>query len=254
MITPRQLEELGEFYKIDKFTVFREYLQLLFLSYFYQNKKSTKIYFKGGTAIHLLFGSPRFSEDLDFSSEDKISQIKMMMEEVEKQIGRELAGIKLLPAYQGKQSIRFRLKYQPPEFKYPFVIRLDFTEGKRVKKPMASPLLTKFPLLFFPVVVHLSAEEILAEKIRALLTRGKGRDIFDLWFLLGTGIKIDKNLLASKLKEVGEKFYKEKLIEKVKNTPQKKLENDLAKFLPRPQREVVGILKEKLGEKLTESF
>lgn len=46
----------------------REYLQHLFLSRFYQLKKSEYFFFKGGTALRLVFRSPRFSEDIDFTA------------------------------------------------------------------------------------------------------------------------------------------------------------------------------------------
>ena len=45
----------------------REYLQHLFLTSFYKRAGSENFLFKGGTALKLIFGSPRFSEDLDFS-------------------------------------------------------------------------------------------------------------------------------------------------------------------------------------------
>jgi len=64
MITQNQLKSLSKTYQMDGFTIFREYLQLVFLSYLYRERKSNRIYFKGGTAIRLLFDSPRFSEDL----------------------------------------------------------------------------------------------------------------------------------------------------------------------------------------------
>ncbi|MBI4675942.1 MAG: nucleotidyl transferase AbiEii/AbiGii toxin family protein [Chloroflexi bacterium] len=38
------------------------------MSYFYQQPQTDRIYFKGGTALRTLYDSPRFSEDLDFSS------------------------------------------------------------------------------------------------------------------------------------------------------------------------------------------
>ena len=41
--------------------------KLIFLSYLYQEPGSEKLLFKGGTALRIVFKSPRFSEDLDFS-------------------------------------------------------------------------------------------------------------------------------------------------------------------------------------------
>ena len=46
----------------------REYCQHLFLSFFYKRRGSEKLLFKGGTALRIIFNSPRFSEDLDFSA------------------------------------------------------------------------------------------------------------------------------------------------------------------------------------------
>jgi predicted nucleotidyltransferase component of viral defense system len=232
MITQKQIDELKGYYQIDGFTVFREYLQLLFLNYLYQHKKAGRIYFKGGTAIHLLFSSPRFSEDLDFSTSYGRKEIKVIVGEVEKEMARELPGLTVSLLYQSKKTTRFRLKYQTADFKYPFVIRLDFTGGEKPKRTLTSPLLTKFPLIFFPIVSHLSAEEILAEKIAAILGRRKGRDLFDLWFLLAKGIKI--------------KTAPAKLTRRVASFPQKQLMADLNRFLPRAQRKITPILKERL--------
>ena len=68
MISSDALNNLVNKYQTTELSVRREYIQHLFLSYFFQRPASDKIYFKGGTALRLLFNSPRFSEDLDFSS------------------------------------------------------------------------------------------------------------------------------------------------------------------------------------------
>lgn len=250
MITQIQIKELAADFAIDEFTVFREYLQLIFLSYFYQNKKTEKIYFKGGTAIHFFLDSPRFSEDLDFSSEYRREEIKEIIQEVQKELKRELQEAEISLLHQCKDSIRFRLKYKSVNFKYPFTIRIDFTEKEAPKEIVTLPLLTKFPIVFFPIIPHLSAEEILAEKIRALLTRTKGRDLFDLWFLLKKGVVVDFSLAEKKLKEVKKGFDREYLLKKIKNYSLKHLEADLNKFLPQQQRKIVAMLKDFLLEEL----
>jgi predicted nucleotidyltransferase component of viral defense system len=80
--------------------------------------------------------------------------------------------------------MRFRIKYQNPDFKFPFVIRLDISEGKIFLPIETTSIITQFPIINFPIVVHLSQKEIFAEKIRALLGRSKGRDLYDVWYLL----------------------------------------------------------------------
>ncbi|MBM3209490.1 nucleotidyl transferase AbiEii/AbiGii toxin family protein [Candidatus Shapirobacteria bacterium] len=245
MITQSQIGELKKYYQTDSFTIFREYLQLLFLNYLYQNEKGGRIYFKGGTAIHFFFSSPRFSEDLDFSTNCDKEEIKKIIEEVAKEMGRELPGLAVSFLYQSQKTTRLRLKYQAVDFKYPFVIRLDFTIEKKPPRILVSPLLTKFPLVFFPIVSHLSAEEILAEKIAAVINRRKGRDLFDLWFLLEKGIKIESVLIEAKL-ERGRKFTKDGLIRRITSFPERRLALDLDRFLPQSQRKITPVLKERL--------
>lgn len=254
MITKEQIGILAKSYQIDIFTIFREFLQLVFLSYLYRQRKPTKIYFKGGTAIHLLFGSPRFSEDLDFSTLCSNKEIGKILKKIEDQIQEELPEFKILPVYLGKKTIRFRIKYQTQDFKYPLIIRADFNKEEPYSSIVVSPLLTKFPLALFPLISHLSAEEILAEKVRALLTRGKGRDFFDLWFLVKKGVKIDLSLIEKKTREVKRSFDQAFLLKKIENYPLKKIRLDLAKFLPESQRGITEVLKEELLKALKEYF
>jgi predicted nucleotidyltransferase component of viral defense system len=42
-------------------------------------------------------------------------------------------------------------------------------------------------------------EEMLAEKVRALLYGNHARDVYDLWFLLKKGTNVDKSLIDKKL-------------------------------------------------------
>ena len=42
----------------------------------------------------------------------------------------------------------------------------------------------------------MSLPEILAEKVRAVMTRNKARDVYDLWFLLDIGVMLNPELAA----------------------------------------------------------
>lgn len=237
MITQEQIERLSKLYAIDGLTIMREYLQLIFLSYLYQQKEGKEIYFKGGTAIRLLFDSPRFSEDLDFSTFYNKKQITKIIKSLEKSIQQELPELRVLLLYSGKETTRFRIKYQSTDFKYPLIIRLDFHHVKKMGKTTISPLITKFPIVIFPLISHPSEESILEEKIDALMTRSKGRDFFDVWFLLEKGISAGKNI------------DKELILNKIERYSQAKLNHDLAQFLPKSQRAIISLLKERLQNK-----
>lgn len=68
MISNEALEKLATQYQTGVFpNIVREYFQHVFLSELYKLPETEKILFKGGTALRIINGSPRFSEDLDFS-------------------------------------------------------------------------------------------------------------------------------------------------------------------------------------------
>ncbi|MCX6706161.1 MAG: nucleotidyl transferase AbiEii/AbiGii toxin family protein [Candidatus Woesebacteria bacterium] len=252
MITKLQIEALSKEHQIDGVTIMREFLQLTFLNYLYQHGKGKEIYFKGGTAIRLLFNSPRFSEDLDFSTHYDKKQIGEIMRDLEGTMQKELPGVKILFLYSGKTGIRYHVAYQPVDFKYPINIRLDFTIVKKIEQAVISPLVTKFPIAVFPLVSHLSDKEILAEKICALATRNKGRDLYDVWYLLGKKVLLNQKLVKIKFLENHIKFNNNDLLKKIELYPQNRLNQDLAQFLPKYHRPIVEILKNLLIEKLSE--
>lgn len=248
MITKEQIEALSKHYRIDEFSIVREYLQLILLSHLYQHKKSGEISFKGGTALRLLYQSSRFSEDLDFTSEYDKKTIGKIITDVEKSIQTELPELNISIFYSGKNGIRYRIKYKTDDFKFPFVIRLDISSGKRFTPGETTPIISQYPIVNFPIVVHLSQEEIFAEKIRALLGRSKGRDLYDAWYLFGKGVIFDQKLIREKMKEIGRVYSKELLLKKVKNFSDRQIKQDLAQFLPVSQKKAIPMIKTKLNE------
>ncbi|HCR36228.1 hypothetical protein A2130_03205 [Candidatus Woesebacteria bacterium GWC2_33_12] len=236
MITKDQIKYLSKSFKIDEYSIFREYLQLTFLSYLYQERTANKLFFKGGTALRLIFGSPRFSEDLDFSTSCSNSEIINLLKSIENKISKELPNLIIKPFYKGTEGIRFRIIFSQKEFRYPFSIRLDFHQQKKVLGTKVSTLNTQFPIMIFPQIYHLSGESILLEKFDALKNRNKGRDIFDIWFLLSKSIKIID--------------IKKSDIENLEKFPQKSLEKDLGQFLPRSQKQIIAVLKTEISKLL----
>jgi len=237
MISLIQIEQLAKRYQIDDFTIFREYLQLFFLNYFYQQPESAEVYFKGGTAIRLLFGSVRFSEDLDFSTKLNKNKIASIIKKTEADIKRELPELKIVLWHLGKSTTRFRIKYHHPDLKYPLAIRLDFHHVAKLPKTQITALKTDFPIVIYPLILHLSETAILAEKEKALETRGKGRDFFDVWYLWQKGIAFVP------------KIKKEALLQKIKACSQARLRRDLSQFLPQSYRQqMVESLKARLIE------
>src|SRR3989338_6390258 len=68
MISIETFEKLGRQYQVSVFpNIVREYFQHIFLGELYKLPNAEKLLFKGGTALRIVYGSPRFSEALDFS-------------------------------------------------------------------------------------------------------------------------------------------------------------------------------------------
>jgi len=59
-------------------------------------------------------------------------------------------------------------------------------------------------------------EEILAEKVRAIFYRGRASDLYDLWFLLRKGVKMDLKLVNTKLSYYKTVFSSEEFRRKIR--------------------------------------
>ncbi len=235
MITKEQIHLLAKKEKMSESVIFREYLQLLFLQELYSQKESVNIFFKGGTALRLIYKLPRFSEDLDFTVEKKESEFLTFINKVFLKLSaKETIEFKEKKTIAGK---KFLLTARPSVLLYKMFVSLDFSFKEKVVKPEKSIIQTDFPIIFTSYIYHLSKEEIFAEKIRALITRTKGRDLYDLWYLLTQGVSADKNLIKKKLAYYDIKnIDRDIILDKVRNFPEKKFILDLRPFIPISER------------------
>jgi len=239
MITREQIYLLSKKKRIAEAIVFREYLQLLFLKELYSQKQSKNIFFKGGTALHLIYKAPRFSEDLDFTVE---LEEKIFLDFIWKLFNslskKEMVDFKERKTIAGK---KFLLTAAPTILPYQTFVNLDFSFREKALSPQKSIIESDYPVIFTSYLYHLSKEEIFAEKIRALLTRAKGRDLYDLWYLATQGARFDKTLVKEKLKYYHlEKISRDKILQKIKHISKKDFVLDLRPLVPIDERERLG--------------
>lgn len=218
--------------------VVREYFQHLFLSYFYQQKKSEYFYFKSGTALKLIFNSPRFSEDLDFSAfkdsfhyENILQEVLLNiekegiqsgLEESKKTSGGHLAIIKTI-IHGEKFEIKTEVSYR----------NKNLTGEKTI---VVSDILPSYTAQI------LNTETIVHEKQNALLERHKPRDLFDLYFILRSErlrkyMYLDTTFLTKT----------EELIEK---SDSKQISHEIKEFLPHSFWSIVKDLRKNLLSEL----
>lgn len=239
MITKDQLFELSRKYKINETTILREYIQLYFLSRLYSFKGSKNIFFKGGTAIHFVYHSSRFSEDLDFTVEESENKFRIFIKDFFERLKKEeQVEFKERKTFAGK---RFLLTYAPPLVSYKVFINLDFSFREKIFLKEKSIINTDFPVIFRSYLNHPNKNELLAEKIRAFLKRKEGRDIYDIWYLLNQKAELDEKIILEKLKYYKiYSFNKEDILKRLEGFVKKDFILDLKPFVMVNERDRLG--------------
>ena len=206
------LENLKEFTKkfqtVEK-NVLREYIQHLFLSSLYKLPIAEKLLFKGGTALRFIYGSPRFSEDLDFTGENIynygiIDELFInALSEIEKQ-GIKTSFKEAKPTTGGYLGV---IHYELFDFVADMKFEISLRRGKGLTKEITTIINDYAPPY---TICHLSGKDIVKGKIAALLSRGKPRDYYDLYFLLRHS-ELRKFAEITLLKKALEKLEKENI-------------------------------------------
>ena len=218
MLAQTTLQQFTKESQTDFENILREYLQHLFLSYFYQNNKSDQILFKGGTALRIVLSSPRFSEDLDFTG------INVSHQEIENIINNTLNNIEKsgieVDISESKQTsggflaiVTFNIFDLKPKIQ----IEISLRKGKNVK---GEPVVVQNIFIPSYVLVQMPLLDLINEKILALLTRQKPRDFYDYYYLL-----------SNNYPQVKEKENLQKVLELLK-TSKINFRSELRKFLP----------------------
>jgi predicted nucleotidyltransferase component of viral defense system len=161
---------------------------------------------KGGTALRLVyFDDWRHSVDLDFSvlpsfpSRELRSLVEAWFAQVGTMCGME---VRLLDYHRVNGAARLRARFVGP-LRHPARLLFDLTLDELVLlSPLRQQVLdSPFPSLR-PVVLTYALEEILAEKMRSILQRGKARDYYDVWRLLAEkAMFVDMDLVRSALSQ-----------------------------------------------------
>jgi predicted nucleotidyltransferase component of viral defense system len=233
MITREKLLTISKKNQISEYVVAREYVQIILLKELYSENISSEIYFKGGTAIRLIYDGIRFSEDLDFTCNNQLSfdkNFKIFCGRVEK----------IYPfVFKEKETLTgksYLVTGKMDQVKSPIYVRLDFSMRENVIEGRTEILNTEYPVIVQDYIRVLSLSEIFAEKIRAVIQRKKHRDLYDLWMLLELGAVFDKDLVENKLKYYGEVFDKSALLGEISKFDKNEFVNDLSPLVKFSER------------------
>jgi len=221
-------------------SILREYLQLKALQYLYSKAMGASLIFMGGTAIHLLTDSPRFSEDLDFDNRGlEAADFHRLADTIVRNFALEdVACTVSVKERQGMTAVfrftdilqrwsltghrdavlRIKVDAQPQKF--------NVTPDRRILDRLD---------VFVPISA-IPAPVLLAQKFAALLGRPRtmGRDLYDIAWLLGQ-TKPDYAYLKAKVDIPDAVHLRQVVLEKLATLDIVTLRTDVLPFLPNSQ-------------------
>lgn len=235
------LIEIKRFYpeqlhRFDRF-ILKEYLQYKILEIVFSSPYASKLAFIGGTCLRIVHENQRFSEDLDFDN------FNLSAEEFA-ELGRniqhemELQGYKVEIKNVIKGAFHCHVRfpgllmqsglsgYQEEKI----IIQLD-TEAQGYDFIPEPYFLNKFDV--FTTINVAPLPLLLAQKFHAVLNRkrNKGRDFYDIVFLLSLNVHLDYNFLVFKQGIANENQLKEAILSHCHKINMTQMAEDVAPFL-----------------------
>lgn len=233
--------------------ILREYLQCKILEIIFNSPYQNKLTFMGGTALRIVYGSTRFSEDLDFDNQGLTEdEFVDLSETIKQQLSAQGCQVEIRNVFKGA----FHAYIKVPAVLFDtgisslktekLVIRIDaFPQSFSYQR--AEKMLNKFDVFTQIFVVPLDL--LLSQKIYAVLNRAraKGRDFFDLSLLLPQ-TKPNYEYLQEKAGIQKSEDVKATLLSSLAQTDFQQLAKDVEPFLINPEeKKRVTLFKEYLS-------
>jgi predicted nucleotidyltransferase component of viral defense system len=218
----------------------REYLQYKILDILFESEYSDRFSFIGGTALRIVHGNNRFSEDLDFDNFNLSDKEFGEVSEIIK-YGLELEGYQL--NLRNVMGVAYHCYIRFPNLLYDnnlsghseekIMIRLD-TEAQYINYEPESYLINRFDV--FSNIKVTPRDLLLAQKFLTILERkrNKGRDFYDVVFFIGKGVSPDYDFLNQKAGISDGKSLKEALLVKIGTLDMGKMAAEVKPFLMNP--------------------
>lgn len=219
----------------------REYLQHKLLQIIFDSKYANELCFLGGTCLRIVHGNTRFSEDLDFDNfaltEDTFIKVSDI---IKKELENEGYEVEMKTIFRGAYHCYIRF----PEILYKegltghreekIVIQLD-SEPQHFEFAPEKYILNRFDVFTQIFITPLNL--LLAQKFYAVCNRerNKGRDFFDIVFLLSLIDRPDYNYLEVKMGISNEKELKKRILEKCNQLKMEEMAKDVQPFLFHPK-------------------
>ena len=211
MLTSSELKSYAHLRRIKLIDqAWKDYLQDLILHLLY--KKHPAILFRGGTCIWKVMKGDRFSEYLDLSLMTIPSKLDNYLINELKLFGFTC---KIIKKKQTANMLFLHFGISSSAHSREISLFIEILTSKSYTKTINDvTLYSPYPDIP-PIEVHVpSHEDIIIDKISAILQRNKARDVHDLYTLLKQGGTIDSRLITRKIPDFSPEKLKEKIMEK----------------------------------------
>lgn len=188
MITTDEIRKTAREKRFPAGVIEKDYALMWLLYGIYNSRLKDILAFKGGTALSKAY-FPKFwrlSEDLDFTivKDVKPSEIETMLKDCFSMIN-EMTGMSfhIVSFHSNPEHAIISVQFTGPLGKN--AIRMDISLNEILAtKPLKREIADDYSdSRKFAVLVY-SLDEVLLEKLRSIIQRGKSRDYFDVWMLL----------------------------------------------------------------------
>ena len=222
-----------------KKNILREYLQYKILEIIFNSKIANKLSFLGGTALRIVHNNTRFSEDLDFDNFGLTQEeFALLSEEVESGLVKQGYKAEVRNVFKGAYRCYIKLpkilfNSDLSGFKEEKIMIQVDTMPHNFKYRSDKKILNKFDV--FTQINATPPDILLSQKIYAILNRkrAKGRDFFDVIFLLQK-TKPNYEYLRMKISVENGKELKKMLLDWVKKIKLGEMAKDVEPFLFNP--------------------
>lgn len=174
-------ERLAGDLKIDVTQVVREYWEVLLLKGLLESPHGNNLVFKGGTALRLAYGSPRFSEDLDFALLE--DSLKGGLQSLAESMVEPYPEASLTDVAEKRWTYLWEIKVTEGYLAHPFRIKIEISRRTVMGYDHRLRLITSpaTPLQVLGKVATL--EQLYKDKLACVKDRTAPKDLFDLWFI-----------------------------------------------------------------------
>jgi predicted nucleotidyltransferase component of viral defense system len=201
MLTKAQIQRIAQRNGIGMQVQERDYMQHLLLWLLYS--RSQDLIYKGGTALRMVYGGNRYSEDLDFNGQDDVAVLRSSWKKLVARLRDFGVQAEMRREWESEVGYSFDISFQGPLYdgrdRSKGKVRVDVNRRPEEVAVRRELVTSAYDDVRPFVVTVLTPEHLLAEKIRAMLVRGKPRDLYDIWLLLEHGVPLDDALIERKL-------------------------------------------------------